>query len=293
MNSMLSPLSLSFLAGVATLLIAVGLMRPTEGLISKQSRTSWIARLDIRLKRAGLISASPAAVLSGLTLSMGLVFAVLFVAFNSLPLSIFAVVVMPFLLALDLDRRARKYQDKVTARLVPFLRNITAQIRTGQNPTRAFALAASDDPLLAWALRSQLANLQMQQPFQDVLRDSLHVMPLRPWVQFVRSMENFARSGGSALAEVLENNVTRIQSQVLLRQRLMGDVATYRGQQIVILGFAFAIPGGLYLMAPTLFGSLFSSVLGYACIAIMLSLDGLAFWMTSRAIKDVESKMEA
>jgi len=290
---MLTPVTISFLAGIATLLIAIGLLRPKQGLVSLETRRSWVAKTDLRLNRAGLINASPSAVLLGLLLSMTLVFVVTFLAFKSLPLSAFIIAAIPFLLLLELDRRARKYQDRITSHLVPFLRSITAQIRSGQNPTRAFALAASDDALLAWALRSQLANLQMQQPFQDVLKDSLSVLPLRPWVQFVRSMENFSRSGGSALAEVLDNNVSRIQSQVLLRQRLMGDVATYRGQQIVILGFAIVIPGALYLMAPSLFASLFTSTVGLGAIAVMLMLDAIAFWMTSRAIKDVENKLEA
>lgn len=290
---MLTPLTLSLLAFLAALFVIVGIMRPEEGLISTEARTTWITKMDLRLKRAGLVNASPAAVLFGAILTMGMVFAVTFVAFKSPVLSALLVILVPFLLILDLDRRARKYQDQITSRLVPFLRNITAQIRTGQNPTRAFALAAADDPLLAWVMRSQLANLQMQQPFQQVLQDSLTVIPLRPWVQFVRSMENFSRSGGSALAEVLENNVDRIQSQVLLRQRLMGDVATYRGQQIVIIAFAVLIPGVLYLIAPQLFGTLFTTVLGYVAITVMLMLDGLAFWITNRAIKDVESKMEA
>lgn len=290
---MLTPFTLAFLAAIAALFIIVGVMRPQEGLISADMRTSWLTKMDLRLKRAGLVNASPAAVLFGTALSMALVFAVTFIAFKSIILSALFVVLIPIVLVLELDRRARKYQDQITGRLVPFLRNITAQIRTGQNPTRAFALAAADDPLLSWVMRSQLANLQMQQPFQEVLRDSLTVIPLRPWVQFVRSMENFSRSGGSALAEVLENNVDRIQSQVLLRQRLMGDVATYRGQQIVILAFAILIPGVLYFIAPVLFGTLFTSALGYAAILIMLLMDGFAFWMTDRAIKDVESKMEA
>jgi len=290
---MLTPLTLSFLAGCATLFIVVGWLRPEEGIISTDMRVSWMAKLDIRLKRAGLVNASAAAVLFAVIFSMALIALVGMVAFGSLPLAIVLAAATPFVLTLELDRRARHYQDKLTDRIVPFLRSITAQIRTGQNPTRAFALAANDDPLLQWVLRSQLANLQMQQPFQAVLSDSLTVMPLRPWVQFVRSMENFSRSGGSALAEVLENNVSRIQSQVLLRQRLAGDVASYRGQQIVILIFAFAIPAGLYFMAPSLFGSIFTSVVGWVAIAAMITLDVIAFWMTNRAIRDVESKLDA
>lgn len=290
---MINPVTIGFLAGVAALFIVIGVMRPGEGIVDAKTRANWINNLDVRLKRAGLVNASPSAVLLGLIMTMALTFGVTFLAFKSLLFSIILVVVMPFLLVLDLDRRARKYQDQITGRLVPFLRSITAQIRTGQNPTRAFALAASDDPLLSWVLRTQLANLQMQQPFQDVLNDSVSVMPLRPWIQFVRSMDNFSRSGGSALAEVLDNNVSRIQSQVLLRKRLMGDVATYRGQQIVILAFAILIPGSLYLMAPSLFSSLFTSPVGIGAILVMLLLDAVAFWMTDRAIKDVESKMEA
>lgn len=286
-------MTIGFLAGIATLFIVIGVMRPGEGIIDAKTRASWIGNLDVRLKRAGLVNTSPSAVLLGLIMTMALSFGVTFLAFKSLPFSIILVVVLPFLLILDLDRRARKYQEQLTGRLVPFLRSITAQIRTGQNPTRAFALAASDDPLLSWVLRKQLANLQMQQPFQEVLNDSVSVMPLRPWVQFVRSMDSFSRSGGSALAEVLDNNVSRIQSQVLLRKRLMGDVATYRGQQIVILAFAILIPGGLYLIAPSLLGNLFTTGIGIGAILVMLMLDALAFWMTNRAIKDVESKMEA
>jgi Flp pilus assembly protein TadB len=223
---------------------------------------------------------------------MILVFVVTLLAFGQPILAALLSALVPVFFSIAMDRKARTYQDQLTSRLVPFLRKITAQVRTGQNPTRAFAVAASEDPLLAWVLREQLANLQLQQPFQEVLRDTLTVMPLRPWVQFVRSMESFSRSGGE-LAEILDSNVSRIQSQVILRQRLMGDVATYRGQQIIILGFAVVIPLVLAAMAPELFGSLFTTASGLTAIFISLGIDAFALWMTSNAIKDVESKMEA
>jgi len=115
---------------------------------------------------------------------------------------------------------------------------------------------------------------------------------LCPWVQFVRSMESFSRSGGE-LSEILDSNVSRIQSQVILRQRLMGDVSTYRAQQLIILGFALIIPAALALMSPDIFGKAFTSPSGIIVIFVALGIDAFALWLTSSAIKDVESKMEA
>jgi len=289
---MTSPAMLSALAAAAVFLIFMGIRRPEEGIVSERTKTSLIKKIDIKLKRAGLVTFSAATVLSALTMIMVLAFLVFFIALGNLIFALIPSIAVPFLFSLYLDKKARHYQDQLTGHLVPFLRKITAQVRTGQNPTRAFAVAASEDPLLAWVLREQLANLQLQQPFQDVLKDTLAVMPLRPWVQFVRSMERFAKSGGE-LSEILESNVSRIQSQVVLRQRLMGDVGTYRGQQIVLLVFALIIPIGLVMMSPEMFGKALKTPLGIIAIIISLGLDALSFWITNNAIKDVERKMES
>lgn len=290
--NMVSPLMISAMIGMSVFLVFVGIRRPDGGIIPEQTKTSLRKKIDIKLKRAGLVTVSPSMVLSLLVLVMALAFIVFFVVFGNAIIAALPALCIPVFGSLILDRRARKYQDQLISHLVPFLRKITSQVRTGQNPTRAFAVAATEDPLLAWVLREQLANLQMQQPFQDVLRGTLDVMPLRPWVQFVRSMERFAKSGGE-LSEILESNVSRIQSQVVLRQRLMGDVGTYRGQQIILLVFALTIPIGLAAISPDMFGAALATPVGIIAIIVSLGFDALAFWVTNNAIKDVESKMEA
>lgn len=283
---------IGFMGASAMFLIVMGVLRPREGLMSAANTESLIRKLDVKLKRAGIVSVSASAVLFGGMCVMAVVGMVSLFAFRSVPLSFILTVVVPAFINLDLDRRARQYQDKLHARLVPFLRKITSQVRTGQNPTKAFAVAANEDKLLSWVLREQLADLSLQAPFHEVLRSTVKVMPLRPWVQFVRSMESFAQSGGE-LAEILDNSVDRIQSQHNLRQTLMGDVATYRGQQMIILGFAVAIPAALYVMGKELFGTLLTTPAGILACLVAAGMDAFAVWMTNRAIRDVESKLEA
>jgi Flp pilus assembly protein TadB len=289
---MATPTLIAFMSALAVLLCYLGILRQRQQLPDIVQSDNLIRSLDTKLKRAGIVTVSaPAVFFAGVTTMMVTFFICLF-AFRNIAIAVLLTAVLPLFLSLDLDRRARKYQDRLTGVLVPFLRKITSQVRTGQNPTKAFASAAQEDKLLRWVLRDQLANLQMQAPFQDVLRDTLKVMPLRPWVQFVRSMESFSRSGGE-LAEILESNVDRIQSQLLLRKKLMGDVATYRGQQIIILGFAVAIPMMLYVMGKDLFGTIFTHPVGILGCIIAAGMDCFALWMTNRAIRDVETKLES
>lgn len=289
---MINPPVLAFLAAMATFFIVMGILRPEGSIFAATSAEGILSSIEGKLKRAGIVSMTPASVLVGGVVAMGLTALITFFTTSNLIPAIFFASLVPFLISFDLDRRARKWQDKLTARLVPFLRKIESQVRSGQNPTRAFATAVQEDELLRWVLREQLQNLQLNQPFQQVLRDTLDVMPIRPWVQFVRSMEAFSESGGK-LAEILSTNVARINSQILLRQRLMGDVAQYRAQQAVILGFAVVIPIILFVTASDTFGSIFASFFGIIMFLAAVGLDMLALWITNNAVRDVERRLEA
>jgi len=286
-----SPSLIGFLAAASVLLIYLGIMRASNKLPEVVRSESIMRSLNRKLQRAGITSiTAPAMFFAGLCL-MAVVLVVSLFAFRSVPISVLITAAVPLFISLDLDRRARKYQEKLAAVLVPFLRKIISQVRVGINPTQAFATAVNEDKLLSYALREQLADLKLHSPFRDVLRSTVTAIPLRPWVQFVRSVEVHSRDGGE-LAEILENNVGRIQSQVLMRKRLMGDAATYRGQQIIILGFAISIPAALFVMGPELFGTIATHPAGLLACVIAAGMDGLALWMTSRAINRVESKLE-
>ena len=289
---MTSPSLIGFLAAAAVLLIYLGYMRATDRLPEVARTDSLMRTLTRKLQRAGVTSiTAPALFVAGLCMML-VVLAVSLFAFRSIPVSILITASVPLFINLDLDRRARKYQDKLASVLVPFLRKIISQVRVGINPTQAFATAVREDKLLSYALRDQLADLKLHSPFRDVLRSTVTAIPLRPWMQFVRSVEIHSREGGE-LAEILENNVGRIQSQLLLRKRLLGDAATYRSQQLIILGFAIVIPAALYMMGPELFSPLVTHPAGLLACVVAAGMDGFALWLTSRAINRVESKLES
>src|SRR5690606_22344386 len=98
------------------------------------------------------------------------VFVVSLFAFGHILISVLLAAAVPLFISLDLDRRARKYQEKLSAVLVPFLRKIISQVRVGVNPTQAFATAVREDKLLSVALHEQMVDLKLHSPFRDVLR---------------------------------------------------------------------------------------------------------------------------
>jgi hypothetical protein len=73
----------------------------------------------------------------------------------------------------------------------------------------------------------------------------------------------------------------------------MGDVAQYRAQQIVIIGFAIAIPGILMVTGGDTFGTIFDSIAGIIMLGVAILLDVGALWITNRAVRDVERRLEA
>lgn len=285
-------LLIATLTGVAAFCVWMGLLRPADSPFAATSNESLMRSVDIKLKRAGITSITPATLIFALVTAMGALFVALWIATGKPWMGLAAVPLTPIALNVWLERRSRSFHDKLVARLVPFLRKIASQVRTGQNPTRAFATAANEDPLLSFVLRSQLNDLSLQRPFLDVLEDTLTVMPIRQWVQFVRSMQTFAATGGE-LADILTENVTRINSQILLHQRLMGDVAQYKGQQYIMLAFGVLTPFFLYQIGGDTFGSVLSSVAGWIALALAGGMFYLAFWITNRAIKDVERRLNA
>jgi len=288
---MTSPHLIGFLAAASTLLIYLGAMSASNKLPQTMQTESIMRSLTGKLQRAGVTSITAPALFFAVLCMMAVVLVVSLFAFRSIPVSVLVTGAVPVFVSLDLDRRARKYQEKLSGVLVPFLRKIISQIRVGINPTQAFATAVNEDKLLSYALRDQMTDLKLHSPFRDVLRSTVSAIPLRAWVQFVRSVEVHSREGGE-LAEILENNVGRIQSQVLMRKRLMGDAATYRGQQIIILCFAIAIPAALFVMGPELFGTIATHPAGLLACVVAAGMMVFALWMTSRAINRVESKLE-
>lgn len=289
---MTSPTVFGFLAALTVFFIMMGIVRPQNSIFAADSKESLLQKYDDQLKRAGIVHISASVLLFAYLLLAVVSFVVMFLATGNIIFAFFAMFVAPVMLNFTLDRKARQLQQKLAARLVPFLRKIESQVRVGENPAKAFAIAANEDDLIRWTLRRELRDLELQKSFDEVLEDTLKRMPIRPWIQFVRSMQAFAESGGQ-LADILAANVSRINSQILLKQRLMGDVAQYRGQQVVILGFALVIPVVLGLTAGDTFGSLFSSPIGIIMLLFSIVLDVIAWQLTNRALKDVERRLEA
>jgi Flp pilus assembly protein TadB len=289
---MLSPSVITFFSVLATFFIVMGVTRPEGSIFAATSSDSLFDSLDKKLKTAGVTSITPPVLLVGGTIAAGLVLLVTLFATGQPIIAVICAALTPLAISLELDRRARKFQDKLTSRMVPLLRKVTSQVRAGENPAKAFTVATTEDPLVAWVLREPLKDLELQRPFNDVLDDTLPLIPIRPWAQFIRSMQAFSESGGE-LAETLAANVSRINSQILLRQRLMGDVAQYRGQQVIIIGFAIAIPSLLMITGGNTFGSIFDSFGGIVMFLVAVGLDIFALWMTNRAVRDVERRLEA
>lgn len=289
---MITPQLIGFTAFLAVLLIYIGKTRPPDALYSMVTAAKVNTHLEDKLKRAGIVNVRPATIIFAGIMSCGIVFFVgLFASGNPLVGVMFAVAV-PVFISMDLDRRGRRWHERLQDRMVPFFRRVESQVRIGQNPAKAFITAAKEDKLLSMVLQKQIADLELQRPFDEVLRESVEVIPLRAWVQFVRAMEAFQESGGE-LANILRNNVQRINSQIILRKRLMGDLAMYRSQQLVILAAAVAVPVILYFQAGDTFGSLISTPAGWIAIGIAVLFDVAAFKITSNAVEDVERRLEA
>lgn len=290
MKFVISPAVIGFLGGLSVFFATLAVLRPEESLFNADSREALLAQLDLKLRKAGITSIGPGALLLIGALATAMTFVVSLFATGHLFLSIVLTCTVPPLMSFDLDRRSRSFSEKLVGRLVPLMRKVESQIRVGKNPTTAFSIAANDDPLIRSVLAEQLADLQLNAPFIDVLRATLDPIPVRPWLHFVRSMEVFMDQGGE-LADVINANVQRMSSQILLRKRLMGDVAQYRGQQFVLLGLGVAIPGGMFFVAGDIYGSVFSTPVGIIafCVSVGIMVGGLK--LTQSGIRTVERRL--
>ncbi len=287
---MLSPFAIAFLFAVGIFLIAMGAVRPPGTVFAPGSSDSLKDTIELRLRQAGITHVSAGMVLSGMLAGAGVMAVVGFVA-GGVAGGLVLAFLVPLAAWFDLDRRSRRWREKLTGRMVPAFRKIQSQIAAGITPQRAFEVAITEDALLSWVLREQLRSLQVGEDFDTVIASSVEAIPLRAWAQFVASMQAFSQSGGS-LSEVLAKNVNRINSKILLRNRLMGDLGQFRGQQLIILIFAILIPTALFLIGGSTFGSLFSSAVGIAALFVAVGLVMFALTLTQRAVRDVESKME-
>lgn len=279
------------MAAMATLFIFLGVTRPPrEKSDIKADEKDIYGKIKQKLMSAGLTETSPAMIVTATII--GMVFSLFVVALlvHNIFAGMAAAMFTPLIVWTWLNRQKRKYQDRINAALVPFLRQIESQVVAGQNAAAAFRYAVEKSPLFSALLSEKMHELRLNRPFMEVLLSTQEVLPVRGWVQFVKAMEIQTQSGGN-LGDMINSAVHRINSRLLLQETIRGKYKTIAGQQKIILAAGIFMPFFFYLSAPAVFNQLFTSIMGILGLGFGIAMIVLGALLSRHTVKEIEGRI--
>lgn len=276
---------------LAALMVLLGKLRnPTaDPFERRQRKTGAYARVQRRLRRAGLLQTTPGFAVVVIATAAGLVALVATLVTGKVWIGVAGACAVPMAGWFYLTFRERSYLKRASGELVPFLRKIESQVRAGRLPQAAFAQAVSEAQLLRPPLEPAIVQLRLNRPFIEVLRETTTRLPLRSWEQFVRQLEIHAETGGD-LAEIITDAVAQINQLIQLQARMRAEYATFAKQQMILVAVGIGAYPGLWAMG--LLGELTGSLTGWAAMGVAAAMMLIGIFYGQRSLRDIESKLE-
>lgn len=248
--------------------------------------------VERRLRAAGVTEISGSLFVSGTLVGMGLLGTISAIMLSSPVIGLLiGGIVPPVVVWMYLNNRERSFLKRASAELVSFLRRIEMNVRAGQSVQLAFQDALRESKAIRSALEDSLVQMQLQVPFDQVLRESTDKLPLRQWKQFVRQLEMQQRSGGD-LATTLAETVELINGLIQLQEELRTKASGFDKQRKAILGLGIAFVFMSYFVMDKIILELFENgVAGYLIAAAGIGLMSIGWLVGQVQTRDVERKI--
>lgn len=290
---------LSFAAAVAItiLLIIPSPLRIRGSLFGgtglERSERPLADRIRQNLRKAGIFDQAPSLFVIAM-IAASVVLGIVFVFLSkSLITAIFAPIIVVLATQLYIHRRQKQFLTRAIDDLIPFLNRIATSVRSKQPIRQAYLEAVSEAGVLREILGPSAAKIVAGAPFTPTLVETIPVLPLRMWANFVRQVELFENVGGDMTTGV-ERSVNQINQMLQLQAETRADYASMVKQQqaimvillVGILGYMLIVPGGMdrVKILVTEPAGVVGLIIGLAVIAF-----GISF--LNKQLRDVDRKL--
>lgn len=290
----LTPFWAAFLFAIGALLIFLGIVGrgPADRdafAPARARRDSLYLRLERRLRLAGMRETAPGFFVACLAATAAVAYGAVFFWTGSFRAGLIFIPLVAVGFFVYLEVRQRSYVRRTTQEMVPFLRKIEANVSAGRSAERSFEDAVNETRLIRQALAQSVLELRLNRPFVDVLRESVRMLPLRSWQQFVNQMELHQQAGGN-LAAIISDSVAQINTLLQLQAELRADYSRFSKQQYILLVISIAVfpllaaAGLLPQLVDTLFG-----LVALVC-GVLLMIAGFAY--ARLQLKDIDRRLD-
>ncbi len=158
------------------LLFWVGWLQMTKGEMPfrppAKAKDSFRVSLQRRLRKAGMVDTTAGTFTYIIATICILVYVISLLVTGSLYAGILLWPVIVLFAVFFLSMRERSYIKRASNEIVPFLRKIESQVRSGRTAQAAFIEALEEAKLLRVALEKSLFELRLNRPFAQVLKDT-------------------------------------------------------------------------------------------------------------------------
>jgi Flp pilus assembly protein TadB len=280
--------AISFALGLALLMLHLA-PKPYKDVFAKPiAQRTLQEKMRQSLRLAGMFDQTPTFVLAGLagvTVVLGFV---LTVTFGTPFAAVIAVIVVPAAFHFALMSRQRRFMDRATNELIPFLNRMVTAVKAGKPAQSAYLTAVYESKELRAVLSDSAARISAGTPFRAALIETIPLFPLRMWSVFVRQLEAHDEMGGN-LGDAIEGSVSQVNDILQLQAEARADYAAQDRQQKLIAVIALAGTAAFALMVDmSVISVLWTSILGFFVLLIALGVMSFGLWLSRKQLRDFE-----
>lgn len=247
-------------------------------------------RLTNFLQSAGIFDRAPGLLILALA-SFSLMMGFLAVLIFNNPLAfLLGPILVPLAAYFYVRERRKRFLERASDELVPFLNRIATAVVSGQTVQQAYLDAVEESTWLRDVLEDSAAKISSGERFSHALLETLPVLPLRMWAVFVRQLELYEEVGGD-VGRAIEKSVSQVNNMLQLQAEARADYAVQSWQQRVIIILVLGATLIWGLLDPGRFSRILASPVGVAGIVIGLGIVVFGIWFLQKQLRDLERKL--
>jgi Flp pilus assembly protein TadB len=186
--------------------------------------------------------------------------------------------------------RRKRFLERASDELVPFLNRIATAVVSGQPAQQAYLDAVEESTWLRDVLEDSAAKISSGERFSHALLETLPLLPLRMWSVFVRQLELYEEVGGD-VGRAIEKSVSQVNSMLQLQAEARADYTVQSWQQRIIILIVLGATLIWGLIDPSRVSRVISSPVGIGGIVIGLLIIVFGIWFLQKQLKDLERKL--
>ena len=247
-------------------------------------------KIQALLHSAGIFDRAPGLLLVSLASFSLMIGALAALVFNSLLAFFIGPILVPLGAYFYVRERRRRFLERASDELVPFLNRIATAVISGQPSQQAYLDAVEESVWLREVLEDSAARISSGERFSHALLSTLPVLPLRMWSVFVRQLELYEEVGGD-VGKAIEKSVSQVNTMLQLQAEARADFALQSWQQRVIILIVIGATLIWGMIDPARVSRVLGNPAGVIGLLIGLGIIVFGVWFLQKQLRDLERKL--